>query len=314
MRKIATDSWITASQSPRVQQRFSCQIQTLALALGLFFFVAMAAPAAEHPIRDRQTALNILHRSLDELWDSRVEFDVAGETFAGFATLAAADGGEPFWGDEAGALSDAPLWDFQGSFGTPGALLAFLYSYQATGNREYLRRAESLGDTLIVAQHFGEGWFYDVAIIDGFVRNVGVWGSWGNRRHAPEDLQGWYTLDDSVSQASALALLRLYQVSGESRFLDAAVRFGDMIVSLPNQTLGLVQPYRAGGIPQALPMERVLTVGYNTNNDPRNPDAPYMLNKTMNDNTTSDAIIVLVALYEETGEERFRDAVRLNVD
>lgn len=283
----------------------------------VYMLAVTALPLTAHaePFQSRQQVLHNMKRSIDELWEHRVDFEFAGTTYSGFATITATDAGEPFWGDESGSLSDQPLWDFQGSFGIPGATMACLYCYEATGNRAYLRRAQALGDTLLQAQDdAGAGWFYDYAIVAGTLQHIGVWGTWGNRVHAVPELQGWSTLDDLISQSSAQALLRLYQASGDIAYLNGAKRFADMLIALPTQQVFGIYPYADGGIPQGLPVARVATVDYNQNLDPRSPHNPYMLHKTLNDDTMSSAIIFLIAMYEETNDVRYRDAVRLHVD
>ncbi|MGE3181325.1 MAG: pectate lyase [Phycisphaerae bacterium] len=274
-----------------------------------------AAPAYSDPVAERQRAIDILHQSLETLWDKRVEMTLDGVPYVGFATRMSMDDGIPFWGDEVGALSDLPLWDFQNGFGTPGVLFVFLEAYRATGNVAYLRRAESLADTLLVCQDaLDGGWFYDMSVVNNQLRNVGVWGSWGARLHDPADLQGWFTLDDSISQSCAHALLRLYQTNGDARILNAARRFADEIVNLKYLSHQGVLPYVDGGIPQVLPIARALETAYNENQDGRSPHGPYMAHKTLNDDTTSSALIFLIELFAETNDARYRDAVRLNID
>lgn len=252
---------------------------------------------------------------MTRLWQSRVEFVAGQASYAAFASHAAADGGVPFWGDESGASSNEPLWDFQNVDGTPGALAAFLHAYALTADRAYLRRAERIGDTLLwIQEQLGGGWFQDGAVVNGQYRNVGVWGSWSDRRHEPTNLQGFFTLDDVTSQSCAHGLLRLYQAGGEPRFRDGAMRFGDLLSELPGVEYNGMHPYANGGIPQVLPLARALSIDLNQNLDARNPDGPYMPHKTLNDNCMSTAIVFLMELFAETGETRYHDAVVRNID
>lgn len=278
--------------------------------------LAPVAPAkAAEPITTRQAAVWNLHDSLELLWSARTVFRFEGVDYAGYATSVTIDDGPGVWGNEAGAYSDAPLWDFQASHGTPGALFAFLKGYEATGDAEQLRRAVALGETLLmVMDELPGGWMQDVAVIDGAVRAVGVWGPWGSRRHDPADLQGWITLDDGTSQSSALALLRLYEATGDVRFLAGARTFGDLLIDLPAVAHDGAHPYANGGIPQVMPLTRALEIGFEQNSDPRNPDGPYMPHKTLNDASMTHALVFLMELYRVTGEAQYQSAIRLNID
>jgi hypothetical protein len=278
-------------------------------------FALPSTAFAINGIPDRQAGIRNLRQSLNKLWATRVTFQANGRPFVGFASHASVDDGTPIWGDEAGSSTDSPIWDFQGGQGTVGPLIAFLRAYQLTGDVAQLRRAEQLGETLLYVQdQLGGGWFYDGAIIDGQYRNVGIWGSWGSRRHPEADLQGWFTLDDGVSQSAALALLRLYQATGDARWLAGAERFAAKLHALQDINVGGQYPYRTGGLPQALPFEKALVTGYQQNNDARNPDRPYQIHKTLNDNTLTDAMIVLMELARETGKLEYFQDVRLHVD
>lgn len=264
----------------------------------------------------KQALIYSAHAALERLWSLRTPFVVQnGRTLFGFGSYQSSNPAVPFWGDEAGSACDSALWDFQARDGLAGALTAFLSGYNATQNREYLRRAEALGDALLETQNgLNGGWFQDMAYIDGQWRNVGVWGEWGGRRHVPSALQGAITLDDSTSQSCALALLRLYESSQQQRFLAGAKRFGDLLVAQQNVTHDGVQPYRNGGLPQIMPFERAMLVDVNSNADERNPDGPYMAHKTLNDAVMPHAIIFLSELHRVTGEAPYLAAVRLNVD
>lgn len=263
----------------------------------------------------RQALVYAIDAALQRFWETRVEFNIDGDVYSGFASMAALDNGPGFWGDESGSPSHHPLWDFQGRDGVGGALFAHVMAYQATGNKLYLRRAQAIGDALLAAQEaHGGGWYQDMSYVNGEWKNVSVWGTFGANFHTPDIIQDLYTLDDSTSQGCALALLRLYEAGGGSRFLTGARNLGDELAELKDITYQGVQPYATGGIPQVLPLSRALAADYNQNQDPRNPDGPYMPNKTNNDNTMSDAIVFLMELHRVTGLGTYRDAVELNVD
>ena len=264
---------------------------------------------------DKQAVLYAAHAAIERWWQSRVDFTYSNRTLSGYPSYVAADQGFAFYGDESGSACDSPIWNFQGRDGTGGVAFTLAHAYTQTQNRDYQRKAEALGDALLEVQDaLGGGWYQDGAFIDGQYRNVGVWGSWGNRRHPDPGYQNLFTLDDSTSQSCAIALLRLYEATGKTRFLDGAKRFGDVLVALRDVTHDGVRPYQNGGIPQVLPFARGLAATYNHNADSRNPDGPYMVNKTNNDNTSADAVIFLSELYRISGETRYVEAVRLNVD
>ncbi len=283
--------------------------------IGLLLAVCAGSQAATAVDIDRQTWLDGIERSLSDLWDTRVVFGAGGRIYHGFAQIAAADGGVGFWGAEGGSLSDSPLWDFERSGGTPGVLYVYAAAYEKTGNQAQLRRAEYLAETLMLAcDALGGGWFQDGAIINGQYRNIGVWGSWGNRRHTNADIEGLVTLDDATSASCGLALLKLYEQSPDPRYLASVRKFADRLIALPQESIGGGFAYGNGGFPQILPAARALTSLYNQNQDARNPDGPYMAHKTNNDAVIADALIMLMEFHRIGGDPRDLEAIRLTVD
>ncbi len=264
---------------------------------------------------ERQSLVYSMHAALERLWQARVEFNVSGTVRPGFASFTKADTGENFYGNESGSPSDEALWDFQSRDGMAGAITAYLNGYAVAQNKAYLRRAKQLGDSLLIVQDaLGGGWFQDSAYINGQWKNVNIWGAWGARRHPEVGIQDLYTLDDSTSQSCALALLRLYEASGETQYLNGAKQFADAVIALKDVQHSGQYPYRNGGIPQVMPFAQALSATYNQNQDSRSPDGPYMPHKTNNDNTTADTIIVLAEIYRVTNDSRYLDATRLQVD
>jgi hypothetical protein len=71
-------------------------------------------------------------------------------------------------------------------------------------------------------------------------------------------------------------------------------------------------PYRGGGIPQVMPFDVAMGIVFVAEDG--TPGEHYYVHKTVNDFTMQQAVLFLMELYAETGDTRYRDAVRLNVD
>jgi hypothetical protein len=277
-------------------------------------------PEPNPPVVDSDLSERIA-RAADGLWLIRQRFGASKE-YVGWPLAVTVDAGERWYANEAGAWCNGKLMTIQPP-GTPGIGYAYVKAYQVTGNDAYLRRAQVIGDTLLsIADQWNGGWHQDLCYIDGRWHYAMAWAGkrWdytnapaGHAIHAVD--KGAVTLDDGTSQAAALFLLRLYQAGGGQRYLDGAKRFGDLLVDLRDcrpAATPTTAPYRAGGIPQVLPFDVAWQIVFP--NEKGTPGEHYYVHKTLNDKTTSQAILFLIELWKVTGDDRYRECVRLQVD
>ncbi len=102
--------------------------------------------------------------------------------------------------------------------GTPASGLLLVRTYQRTHEEKYLAAARRAGDLLVNMQLSSGGWFSEMP-------------AYGNR------LAWWFrwiapgtTLDDDVTSGSARFLVALWEVTGETRYKDAANRAFDLLL------------------------------------------------------------------------------------
>lgn len=262
----------------------------------------------------RSELLQHLDAATEAAWRHRTQ--IAGlDGYASFQTID--DAGATYWGNESGQACNAASFCFQAREGAPGMIVALLDAHRVTNHPKHLARAIRLGDTLLYVQRqLGGGWFYDSTISATGVVNVQVWGEY--EQHAPDTIQGLIVADDAVSQSCALALLQLYDATGEERFLAGTREFADLILSHIGKEVdheeGTVAPYADGGLPAAYPYDVAQRTVLNANASSQNPDGPYLPQKTLNDNALADQMLVLLEVYERTRDDRYLDALMLQVD
>lgn len=267
-----------------------------------------ATPTAD-PVPTRDELRTAVLRALDALWEQRVETRVSGreKPLSGIAQFTTIDGKKKYWGNESGQACAEPVWCFQSREGIPGAITTFLMAHAALKRDVDLQRARALGDTLLwVQDQLDGGWFQDSVVRDGELKNIQVWGKY--EAHALPDFQGVILCDDSTSQSCALALIQLYEVTKEQKYLDGAIRFGNLIRDIMQRP-----EYANGGLPQAYPFDRALATALNQGRDPRNPDGPYHVQKTLNDNCQTDQMIVLAELFRVTDDPQWLDMLKQQV-
>ncbi|AQY00430.1 hypothetical protein B2G67_02300 [Microbacterium foliorum] len=117
---------------------------------------------------------------------------------------------------EGGFFTDLPTWDFTPSFVYDDALVVIAYT--ARGLPDDIRRAQTIGDTLLFVQA-------NDPIGDGRVRTSyephGI-------RQGRVEITGPGTFTGNQAWAG-MALARLFHATGESKYLDGAVRIADWI-------------------------------------------------------------------------------------
>lgn len=107
-----------------------------------------------------------------------------------------------------------PLFDLVvlRSPGTPAAGLLLLEAYERGGSERYLEAARRSGDLLLNLQLPNGGWFSEMPVHGS---DLAFWFKW----YVP-----WATLDDDVTTGAVRLLLRLYEATGDTRYLAGAER------------------------------------------------------------------------------------------
>lgn len=118
----------------------------------------------------------------------------------------------------AGALGLA-TWDLivLRSPGTPAAGLLLVRAHQLTHEEKYLDAARRAGDLLVNIQLPSGGWFSEMPVYGNQL-------AWWFRLVVPGT-----TLDDDVTSGAVRFLLALWEVTGDSRYRDCAVRALDLL-------------------------------------------------------------------------------------
>ncbi|MBN1346206.1 MAG: hypothetical protein JXQ73_26190 [Phycisphaerae bacterium] len=271
----------------------------------------------------KQSVLSRIHRAANGHYDIAVKFpDGHGGQYVGWAEKRTVDAGTQYYANEAGTFAEeGPTFTIQPP-ATPSVAYVYACAYAVTGNKQYLAMAESVADTLLAIQDaWNGGWHQDLFYEQGEWRYAMTWAEVRHDYTTDPHNQGIVgvqggavTLDDGTSQAAALFLLRLYQAGAGPQYLAGAKRFGDVLVDLKDvQDPETGQfPYRNGGIPQVMPLDVAMQIVFTGQEG--TPGLHYYVHKTINDFTMQQAMLFLMDLYEETGDTRYRDAIRLNID
>lgn len=119
----------------------------------------------------------------------------------------------------AGTMSLA-TWDLivLRSPGTPAGGLLFVRAYQHTHEEKYLAAARRAGDLLVNIQLSSGGWFSEMPV---YGDHLAWWFRW---------IVPGTTLDDDVTSGAARFLVALWEVTGEPRYKDAALRAFDLLL------------------------------------------------------------------------------------
>ncbi|MBN1343404.1 MAG: hypothetical protein JXQ73_12025 [Phycisphaerae bacterium] len=283
---------------------------------------ALGAGATRAPTRGASISEQEITARIDRAASRHYAIAVRFGSYVGWSLSRTVDEGRQFYANEAGTWAkDGPMMTIQPP-ATPSVGYAYVRAYEATRNPRYLEVARSVGDTLLAIQaKWHGGWHQDMFFEGGEWRYAMVWGltrrdytTEPSNRGIQGVQKGAVTLDDGTSQAAALFLLRLCQAGGGEKYLDGAKRFGDALCELREvkDARSGKRPYASGGIPQVFPLEVAMQIVFT--GEAGTPGEHYYVHKTINDHTTEQALLFLMELHAETKEERYLEAIRLNVD
>ena len=162
-----------------------------------------------------------------------------------------------------------------GKGATERVVWALLVAYEATGEPELLDIARRAGDCVVDVQ-FGDGhWSALNVVIDGKLVPAHTHG-----------VGGYLGLEDFIQQYPIYALAYLYRVTGEAKYLDAAVKGAEAMLEAQNPN---------GSFPQYYDPVQKLPKGYGYG--------------VINDNASIEPILVFHLMHLVTGDRRFLEPI-----
>jgi hypothetical protein len=195
----------------------------------------------------KQNYLNALTQALHAYKNIAVKLEHPnGSTYIGWAKSRTVDGLSPVvYGGNHDAPSLEPIIDLDTqATGETGVIYAYIKAYELTKNKFFLRTAEAAGETLlsIAKENNNSGWEVDhtigkyAAVVDNNKHSSG-WincNVWNSKCNPSFFFQNRTSLDDGVSNSVAITLIRLYEASGKTKYLDAAKNFAQSLIDLKN--------------------------------------------------------------------------------
>jgi len=184
---------------------------------------------------------------------------------------------------------------------TPIVALAYLSAWDATGDKQYLEYARAAAHALVRGQLCSGGWDYLIEF-DAAKRKQYQYRS---DRNCGESLRGVTNLDDNVTQGALRVLMRVDQ---ELQFADAAIHEA-ALYALDKL---MAAQYPIGAWPQRFkqPPDHarfpVKQASYPDSWPRKWPGPDYMSHYTFNDNTTADAIDMMLEAARIYGDARYK--------
>ncbi len=164
---------------------------------------------------------------------------------------------------------------------TPTVAGVYLRAAQITGNRQYERTAREAADILREGQLANGGWWYEIRLNERGPAEYYYLKDRGD--HEKADLFCTASLDDRTSQGAIDFMMEIAAATGDRDFHQSARAGLDFL---------LAAQYPQGGWPQLFPPGNT---GYHR----------YM---TLNDGTSTDAILTLLRGYHQYEDQRYLDA------
>lgn len=176
--------------------------------------------------------------------------------------------------------------------GTPAIGAVYLRAYEVLKDSMYLETAIEAGGAVLNGQ-FAHGGFPQEYYPEGFSQDPEWFQNYDTTGNALFDSEmeganiyiaknGPGTFDDQTTQSAALYLLELWQVTGEPRFKDAALKSAEFMLNAQ---------YSNGGWPQKYPLQD-----------------NYTRFITLNDGAMPDVISTLFTFSEVLGDSRYQEA------
>jgi len=193
----------------------------------------------------KQDYLNALRKALGAYEEIMVSFNHPdGKTYSGWAKFRTVDGLSPIiYGGSHDVPCYEPLIDLDTqNMGMAAVAYVFAKAYEKTGDKFYLRTVEKAGDTLIKVASENAGGFWQDHTVGGYVEHSSLgegWlncNVWGNKCNPHDVKQDTMSMDDGVSQSVGVLWVRLYEFTGNAKYLNAAKTLGDRMISMKTIT------------------------------------------------------------------------------
>ena len=186
---------------------------------------------------------------------------------------------------------------------TPVVALAYLDAFEATGDRTFLEHARAAGQALVKGQLCSGGWDYTIEFAPAKRKEH----QYRYDKNCGEDKKGVTNLDDNTTQAAVRVLMRIDKALG---FKDAEIHEAALFAL---DKLAAAQ-YPIGAWPQRwskppdLSNAPVKKASYPETWSKKWPGPTYMSHYTFNDNTTADAIDMMLEAARIYNEPRWKAA------
>lgn len=184
---------------------------------------------------------------------------------------------------------------------TPIVAMAYLRAWDATGDRAYLDYARAAAHALLRGQLCSGGWDYLIEFDPAKRQQY----QYRADKNCGEDKRGVTNLDDNVTQAAVRVLMRVDEALG---FADKAIHEGALFAL---EKL-LAAQYPVGAWPQRFrrppdhaqfPVKRA---SYPESWPRKWPGPDYQSHYTFNDNTTADAIDMMLEAWRVYNDPRYK--------
>ena len=162
-----------------------------------------------------------------------------------------------------------------GKGATERVIWALLMAYEATGEAELVEMARRAGDCVVEAQFADGHWSALNVVIDGKLVPAHTHG-----------VGGYLGLEDYVQQYPIYALVYVYRITGDKKYLDAAVKGTEAMLEAQNPS---------GSFPQYYDPIQKRPRGYG--------------HGVINDNASIEPILVFHLMYLVTGDTKFLEPI-----
>ena len=184
---------------------------------------------------------------------------------------------------------------------TPIVALAYLYAWEATGDRTFLEYARAAAKALVRGQLCSGGWDYIIEFDPAKRKDH----QYRSDRNCGEDKTGVTTLDDNTTQGATRVLMRVDEALKfeDAEIHEAALYVLDKLVAAQYPIGAWPQRFRKPEDATAAPIKKA---SYPDSWSKQWPGPDYRSHYTFNDNSIADVIDVMLEAARIYNEPRFR--------